>query len=143
MTKRMIALSMALAITAGNIAISEAASLRLKDRNGGGGQPVAGQLKTLGGGQQGGGQHGASDTLKAPFVPYCVTGFQKFDQNSVGSGNNKKIQSYKCRTGWIECPEFPGYVYTGLKVDTDYQGDPDTGGKIRIVYECFGWNPAG
>ena len=72
MTKKMIALSMALALTAGNIAISEAASLRLKNRDGGGGQPVAGQLKTLGGGQQGGAQHGAADSFKAPFVPACV-----------------------------------------------------------------------
>ena len=77
------------------------------------------------------------------FNPNCVQGFQKFDQNWSGSGANKKLQSYKCRTGWIECPEFPGYANVGLNVDTQYQGDPDLGGRVRIVYECYGWNPAG
>ena len=30
-----------------------------------------------------------------------------------------------------------------VNIETDYQGDPDLGGRIRIVYTCAGWNPAG
>ena len=39
------------------------------------------------------------------------------------------------------CPVMGGLIDPA--VHTDYQGDPDLGGKIRIVYECYGWNPAG
>ena len=142
MSKKFVAISIALAMTAANIAASEAGSLRLKSRDGGV-QPIAGQLKTTGGQQQNGAQHNAVNSFKDHFNPNCVQGFQKFDQNWSGSGANKKIQSYSCRTGWIECPDFPGYVNVSLEVDTDYQGDPDLGGRVRIVYTCAGWNPAG
>lgn len=142
MTKTMIAISMAVAMTAANIAVSEAGNLRLKSRDRTA-EPPVGQLVIGGAGQHNAGQHNTVNSFKDHFNPNCVQGFQKFDQNWVGSGANKRIQSFSCRTGWIECPEFPSYVNVSLEVDTDYQGDPDLGGRVRIVYTCAGWDPAG
>ena len=137
MSKKIIAAAIALAITAGNIAATEAGTLRLKAKQGGG-QPVATQFKATPAQPK-----GPDGFVGQQFNPVCVTGFQKFGQKTANVANVPVISEFSCRTGWIECPQLPAFSKTILDVNIEETPTANEGKKIRITYTCWGYTPEG
>ena len=83
---------------------------------------------------------GPSAIQTKPFPANCVAGFQKFDQNMVMKAGVLVLQEYKCRSAWIECPNFPNYGETWTEFEIEEQFTGDEGKRYRVVYSCAGIN---
>ena len=52
-------------------------------------------------------------------------------------------QGFKCRSAWIECPNFPTYATVWTEIEIEEQFTGNEGKRYRVVYSCDGINPAG
>lgn len=128
------AVLIALAFTAGNIAAPSADVLRVK--------PAQQKLQLQAPQTQG--VPAAPQNLQAqPFPANCVAGFQKFDQKMATKAGVPVVASFKCRTAWIECPNFPAFAETWSDIEVQDQGTGDAGKRYRVIYSCMGYDPEG
>ena len=134
MNRTTAAVLIALAFTAGNIAATNAGNVRLKATQ----QQI--QPKSL----QQPALPAAPQNLQAkPFPANCVAGFQKYDENKVLKAGVPVVQSFKCRTAWIECPNFPAFAETWTDYEVQDQATGNEGKRIRFKYTCMGYSPEG
>ncbi|MCY6381579.1 hypothetical protein [Hoeflea prorocentri] len=85
----------------------------------------------------------ASGFTSSSFKATCVSGFKRFGKKTVNMSGVPVIVRYKCRTAWIQCPNFPNADTTVLDVDIKRQGSGDDNPRTRIVYTCKGQDIAG
>ena len=77
------------------------------------------------------------------FKAKCVNGFSKIDEHKVNMHGVPVIQSFECRTAWIECPDLPAYNTTNSEIEIQEQGTGDASKRYRVWYRCWGYNPEG
>ena len=131
MNRTTAAVLIALAFTTGNIAVTNADSLRLK--------PAQQKLQLQQ--QQQPAIPGPGGLQAKPFPANCVSGFQKYDQQMTNKGGVPVVASFKCRTAWIECPNFPAFAQTWMDYEIETQGTGNEGTRIRVKYSCMGYDP--
>lgn len=135
MNRTTAAVLIALAFTTGNIAATSADALRLK--------PTQQKLQ-LQQQQKGPGIPSGPGGIQAkPFPANCVAGFQKYDQKMANKGGVSVVASFKCRTAWIECPNFPAFAQTWMEYEIEDQATGNEGKRIRVKYSCMGYDPEG
>ena len=131
MNRTTAAVLIALAFTAGNIAAPSAQGLKQLRS-----QPQHHTLSPQA-------PTGTQNFQAKPFPANCVQGFQKYDEHKVIKAGVPVVQRYNCRTGWIECPNFPAYADTWLEYEIQDQPTGNEGKRIRFKYLCQGVNIAG
>lgn len=120
MNRATAAVLIALAFTAGNIAATSAGNIRLK--------PLQGTVQPT----------GPMNFKNKPFPANCVSGFQKYDEQKVMEAGVPVVHKYRCRTAWIECPNFPVFAETWLEYEVEDQATGNEGKRIRFKYLCQG-----
>lgn len=152
MNRTTAAVLIALAFTAGNIAAPSADDLRLKpSRNVIQVQPAQNkaQLKSsqnkvqLKPSQSPALPAGPQDLQAKPFPANCVAGFQKYDEKKAIKAGVPVVASFRCRTAWIECPNFPAFAQTWSDIEIEDQATGNEGKRYRVKYSCMGYDPEG
>lgn len=149
MNRTTAAVLIALAFTAGNIAAPSAGDITLK--RGFHLQPAqnTAQLKSsqnkvqLKPSQSPALPAGPQDLQAKPFPANCVAGFQKYDEKKAIKGGVPVVASFRCRTAWIECPNFPAFAQTWSDIEIEDQATGNEGKRYRVKYSCMGYDPEG